>query len=517
MSENKLIIFAIGFLILFKVTLHHREFIHYFFNTYQKQIILSTLLNLIIYRYLIKIILLKSLYHDSIIKVDKHIASLYYILLVGSIGSRKSANLTAFTQMCEMSKISKMHENHYKLKVLLSDYLDFQHFDTHIHNNLDLSKVYCDEDYHYFVYKYFKSHHDFKTLSTTIQFESFRNTKLLYLLSEYVELYYYINFRKNNILSNTTIESINTGLNSMPVQESFFQLYRKNDLAHEKYLVIVEDEKGVVDNARVYARLDKESVKSNDDGKDIHAMLQRHGSKGTNTTLVVSQSEKDVTANRRRLPNRFVEFLKPHDVYIFNIELAILKFLKQRQRNREVKYYNNKMRKAKTNTILYRVRKKEKYLIKANKIYCDYRDFLDQDNKFKRKIKKLENLEIRIGRHLYLVQYMFLHESEERIGKKGESETVITSSFPLTLVYPANITYDRYDQYAFYDIYNERNKIANKPLNLIHPFKSKIMNRKEHEKMNYRAINRIFDELDQQKENTKSKKESKSNVSYDAY
>ena len=337
---------ALLFLITLKFTLAHRDFFHYFLKTYQNHIFLSVVFNLVFYHYVIKITLFKTLYQDTIQKVDKHIASLYYILLVGAIGTRKSANLTAFAQMCEMSKLRNMHDKHETIRILLTNIIHFKDFHTYIHKNFDPNIVHTDQKYRYFVYKYYKSTgKPILHLTKIIQDAPFRTPRLIDLLAEYLEIIYYLDYRKIHILSNTTIESINTGFNSYPVQESFFQLYRPNNLAHEKYLVIVEDEKGVVDNARVYARMDKENVKANDDGKDIHAMLQRHGSKGTNTTLVVSQSEKDVTANRRRLPNRFVEFLNPKDIQIFNIELGLINFFINKLKRKEEKFYKRKMRK----------------------------------------------------------------------------------------------------------------------------------------------------------------------------
>ena len=519
MLRDSTVILAAIFLLLLKLSLANREYLLYFIDTYQNKLLIMSILNILVYRYILKSMMLNLLYQETIMKIETHIASLYYILLVGAIGSRKSANLTAFAQMCEMSKIRRMHENQYKTQVLLGKVIDFNDFATHIQETLDPSLVHHDFDYKNIVYKFFKKNASILQLTEHVPFESFRTPTILQILAEYVEVYYYLYIRKVHIMSNTTIESVNTGYNSLPVKESYFQLYRSNDLAHEKYLVIVEDEKGVVDNSRVYARMDKDSVKDNDDGKDIHAMLQRHGSKGTNTTLVVSQSEKDVTANRRRLPNRFVEFIKPSNVHIFDIEMRLLNWIIGRIKQKEHKFYKRKMRQYNRNLKAYSLRNKEKYYHKAEMLYHDYHNYLDTFNTHKQKIKKFEKLSLFLGKFLYLVQPIFLHESEEHIGTRNENENKIINSFPLLLVYPANITFDRYDQYAYYDVYNERNKKASKPLS-DHPlFKSKIMSRKEHELMNYRAINRIYQEIDDQQQiNIKQKTDSKKEpVHYDSY
>ena len=520
MSPTKQIILAILFLVGLKLILSNREYLLYFQDTYQNRIILLFILNIMVYRYLLKALLLRSLYYKTIADVEAYIASLYYILLVGAIGSRKSANLTAFAQMCEMSKIKRMHDNQHKTQTLLSHIVDFKHLDHYIVKNLNPKQVYNDLSYKQFVYTYFKSYSAISILAQKIAFESFRTPSILNIMAEYVEVFYYINFRKANILSNTTIESINTNLKSFPVKESFFQLYRQNTLAHEKYLVIVEDEKGVVDNARVYARMDKDSVKDNDDGKDIHAMLQRHGSKGTNTTLVVSQSEKDVTANRRRLPNRFVEFLKPSDAFIFDLELKILKSIKNRIKIKEEKFYKRKMRKVRRYQRLYHLRKKAKYLDKALLLEALYADYLNQANKYKKRLKKYERLSVFLGKFLYIIQPSFLHENDDHIGHHEYEPSKVINSFPLLLVYPANITYDRYDQYAYYDVYNERNKHSITPLSNHTKFKSKIMSRQEHELMNYRAINKIYEEIDQHKNPTSKISKSskpKSEIHYDSF
>jgi hypothetical protein len=454
-------------------------------------------------------------------KVRKHIASIYYVMIVGPIGSGKSVNATALTQMTEASKINDMEEKIYKTITLLNDYVDFSLFDDYIFQSLNTNEVYTDESYRFFVYKYFKTYSRIYHLQDIMRFESFRHVRVWDLLAEYVEIMYYLHFRKIHVMSNITIESVNTGYNSISIKESLFQLYRKNDLASEKYLVIVEDEKGVVDNARVYARLDKNSVQDNDDGKDINEMIQRHGSKGTNTKFVVAQTEKDVTANRRRLPNRFVELLQPQDAYIFNLEIMFLNYLIDRNKRKEYKTYKKKMRKVKRLSFLYRIRKKQKYIDKAEEIYLKYGNYLDVFNKYKKRIKRYIRFNNFLGRHLYKIQHMFLHESEERIGKRGETETVVTHSFPITMVYPADITYERYDQYSFYDIYNERNKSATVTLAKHGPFKHKIMNKEEHRKMNYRAINRIFDEVESQHSDYNTTKKETSNTEnntvYDVY
>lgn len=519
MSTTKLLIGGIIYLVLLRIITVNLDYINHLIDTYLTYAILLTLISLLLYRYIIKILLLKTLYQETIFKVKTHIASLYYILLVGAIGSRKSANLTAIAQMTEMAKINDMEDKSYKIRVLLSDFVDFNHLDNFIDQNFNKDIVYHDARYKRMVYDYFKAYSRIYRLQLKVKYESFRTGTLWSILSEYVELYYYQNIRQAHMLTNTTIQSVNTGHNSIPVKESFFQLYRKNDLAHEKYLVIVEDEKGVVDNARVYARLDKKSVQDNDDGKDIHAMLQRHGSKGTNTMLVVSQTEKDVTANRRRLPNRFIEFLKPKDVYIFNIERSFLQFLINRNRSKEYKFYDKKMRKISFNTKLYNLTKKQKYIDKAEKIYHKYHDYLNVFNKYKKRIKRYQSLDIKLGKHLYIIQYAFLHESEENIGQT-ETTSHVKSSFPISFIYPADITYDRYDSFAYYDVYDHRNKAATTALAKVPKFKDKIMNRQEHERMDYRAINKIYNEIDAQS-NTKPKSKEKApkenNVSYDAF
>ena len=515
MSENKRFILGIGGLIALRMALPYRHYMLDFMDRYAFNILLFLLFNILVYRYIVKIMLLRRLYQASIRKIDQHIASLYYILLVGTIGSRKSVNLTAFTQMVEMSKIQKMDDKSYKIEALLGEIIDFTELHTFIHTHFDHNIVHFDQKYRYLVYRFAKKADiPILTLTDIVRFEAYHNVRVLDLLVDYVEIYYYRHFRKANVLSNTTIESVSTGINSIPVKESFFQLYRQNAVAHEKYLTIVEDEKGVVDNARVYARMDKQSVKDNDDGKDIHAMLQRHGSKGTNTTLVVSQSEKDVTANRRRLPNRFVEFLAPSDVYIFNVEISILKWVRHTTLTLESRKYSSKMRSL--TRLLKRNAKKptKRRSIKAQNLQNRYHNYLVVNNGYKRIYTRLTHWINQLSRHLYLIQYMFLHDSEDHLGKKDDEETKISSSFPLTLIYPASITYERYDQYAYYDVYNERNKHASTPLNMIPPFKKRIMSKEEHLNMNYNAINRIYSEVAAQ---NKPLSPQKTKTSYDAF
>ncbi|MDR4969077.1 MAG: hypothetical protein RG740_05615, partial [Acholeplasmataceae bacterium] len=478
------------------ILLSNREYIYYFTDEYNFRLIIFIIVNIFVYRYIIKILLLRALYEDTKGKVAKHISKLFYILVVGPIGTGKTKNTVAIAQMVEMDKINQMNEKLYKINTLLHDHVNFPAFNAYIIENYNSTKVYTDEMYRDFVYRYFKG--NLLALVGSLEFESFKTVKLLHILAEYVEIFYCLHIRGNHILSNTTIKSINTGNFSLPIKESFFQIYRKNVLANEKYLVQIEDEKGVVDNSRIYARMDTASVKENDDGKDVHGMLQRHGSKGTSTYFVISQTEKDITANRRRLPNRFIELLNPMEIYIFKLEMTIINYFKTKAILKEYSVYKSMMHKARKLERLYRLRKKEKYLEKAEAIYQEYMDFLDQPNKFKKRIKRYERINIFLGKYVYNIQYVFLHESEERIGKKGENETVIRSSFPMMLAYPLSITYGNYDQHALYELFNSRNKAAKIPLSNWEPFKREIMTRYDFNRMDYRAFNRIFGEVDAQ-------------------
>jgi hypothetical protein len=236
----------------------------------------------------------------------------------------------------------------------------------------------------------------------------------------------------------------------LPIKESLFQLYRSNNLAHEKYLTIVEDEKGIVDNSRVNSRMDKQSVQDNDDGKDVYSMIQRHGSKGTNTYLVVSQSQKDVTANRRRLANKYIEFLIPKDIYLYNFEINFVNFL--------IRCFK-------------KISKKRSYRI----------------------LRTLFILDVILKKQRYIVQNALIHFDEEKIGQKLNNSS--SQSFLINFTYPADISFSRYNQYSFYDLFDRRNTVANISLAKHSKFKKMVITEKDYATMDYKSINKIYANL----------------------
>jgi hypothetical protein len=424
-------------------------------------------------------------------------------MIVGSIGTKKSSNETALVQLTERCKIEDMQEFHYKAILLLMSVIDFVLLDGYILEKLDKTHVYTDEDYIEFAKQFIKDTYDdsemrLEVFEEVIRVEAYRHIKAIKLLAEYVEVFYYLNIRKRHVLSNTSIESINTGLRSIPYAESIDQLFRPNKYANERFLVKSKDEQGIFDNSRLNARMDAVSIQENDDGKDVDAMIQRHGSKGTTTSFIVSQSEKDVTANRRRLPNRIIEFLKPKEVFVYDLEIKILRKLQMYLMMKEERKFYRKMKKMNKYLRKYSKKEKSRYLRKAKKLSDKYSDYLVRINRYKKTIRKLYKADMQLTRTQYLIQYSFMHESVERVGKTGQTENTIASSMPIIFVFPVGISYERYDQYSFYGVYNERNKAATIPLSAVPSYQTGVMQRADYEIMDARATNRIYQEIDKQ-------------------
>jgi hypothetical protein len=476
-------------------------------------------INVFLYRYLIQIILVKRLFRESYSKIDKHIIPAYNVGLVGGIGAGKTTNGVSFVQMVELLFIQKMEERSYKIELLLKSFVDFVDYEEYFIENFCNDQVYTKKMYYYFAYKYLKPKLKIAIhLLYPIKDNSFNDTTLLDLLAEYTELSYYRIYRKNNVLSNTTIESVNTGLNSMPVQESYLQMYRYSELAHEQYLVQLFDEAGATDNSRVNARLDKKSVEQNDDGKDVDAMFQRHGSKGNGLRINIGQSEKDVTANRRRLWNITIELFQSKEIYIFRFEMLMLNWFYHYLKALEYKKYVKKMRWAERYVRLYDRFNKDIFLKKSKKLTDKYFAYLKVPNTYKKLMLPLNIAETYLGKYLYKIQYMLLHRSADNVGKDPRLSIENKGSMLMYICYPADITYGRFDTFAYFVAYDKKNESAKVPLSQLKPFDKKRMTERDIRRMNYRLLNRIFDTIDSQEvKSTNTSQKKKKMTNYDVF
>ena len=305
-----------------------------FLIKYKNVLIASVVFNMFLYRYIIRELVFERLCIEGMEKVFKHISSKYYLLTVGVIGGAKTSSNVMLTQYSELYKMNCIEDKLNIYKLHLFEYIDFVNLHEYIQKHYDLKKVYTEYDYRDFVIKYFTDQKlDPELLNHELSYDPFEKFTILQTLSVYIEYFYYQFFRSSHVLSNTTIISANTGNRSMPLMESLFTLYRTNELAYEKEVVIVEDEKGIVDNSRLYARLDKNSVSENDDGKDVHAMVSRHLGKGTVLILTIAQQLEDVTANRRRLAQGILESLACRSIYYYSVESWLLRSLTDFMKN----------------------------------------------------------------------------------------------------------------------------------------------------------------------------------------
>lgn len=487
----------------------------YFTQMYQKQMIRLFISNFVLYRYVLQFVLYNMLYQDSIGKVDENLVQHYNIGIFGLIGSRKSANGVAITQMAEGILRNDLQRRLYKINLFLGKYIDFVDLNNYFEKEFPWTVVHTDYMRKQFVLSYLRSRSiSFAVISFKVKDNSFSKESAITLLGEYVELRYYEFFRDNYIQANTSIQSVNTGHMCLPMKESQFQIYRPNDRAYERFQITLKDEAAIVDNSRVNSRNDKDSVKDNDDGKDVENVTQRHFGKGKNFRITIAQSEKDVTANRRRLFNRSLELYKPQDIFLFQFEMNIVKRLAIHLMNRESKKETRKIRKA--NIIYYinkilRIKLLEKYSVwLINKYYY----YSIQYNNYKKVLLLLEKLHIYLGKFLYCVQPMFIHDDVSNIGKNPSFLMESGKSFPMFIVYPAGISFGKYATHSYFRIIDERNALATVPMAIVKPFKKMIMSKEEHLSMGFKAINRIYDEIGNPEEgiDNKNTKERTHNV-----
>lgn len=491
-----LFIGLLGYLCYWLIDSYHMQ-IAMFTKEYNEYILYSFIINFIVYRYFIQFILFNMLYSESISKVDRNVVRHYNIGIFGYIGSRKSANGTALTQMSEGIIIGNMEERLYKLNLLMIKYLDFEDFNDFIFDKFDFSNVHTELMYKMFAYYYIKTKQiSLINFNNKLNDTSFSEESIVVLLGEYVELMYYKYFRDNNIQSNTSIHSINTGKMSLPMKESTFQFFRSNNRAYEKYLITFKDEAAIVDNSRTNSNNSKEAREENDDGKDVENVLQRHGGKGTTLRFTIAQSEKDVTANRRRLFNRSIELYEPKDQFLFNFEMNVIKWFAYRLMKKESKKFRKKMKKVKRAAWIYRLTGIKRYIQKSERIYNKYEHYLVRFNLYKRILLVLEKTHIFLGKSLYCVQYMFLHDDSNNIGKNPTALIESGKSIPMFIVYPAGITFGKYATHSYFRLFDERNASASVPLAMVKPFKKLTMSKEEHLSMGFKAIERITEKMD---------------------
>ena len=73
-----------------------------------------------------------------------------------------------------------------------------------------------------------------------------------------------------------------------------------------------------------------------------------------------------------------------------------------------------------------------------------------------------------------------------------------SSDLQITLIFPADITFDRYNQFSWYGLYEERNKAATIPLANRKPFRKMIMDRYDYDTMDIDAVNKVHEAIDKQ-------------------
>lgn len=502
---------------------------------YWKLFLISIIINFLIYRYIIKPYIFKRKFEYTVAQIKHSISDNVSVGIVGDVGNDKSSIDTLLVQIAELRNIELMTEKHMKIRLILSK-LNFFIIDSYIYQKFDYTKVHTSSMYIDFTREMLKETGLAKKLvdideidgeeiytMKEYNYQPFTKIEADELLSEYVEITYYLYFRQRHVLSNTTIESVNTGFYSMIMQESLIQLYRSNDMAIEKYLIINEDEKGITDNSRISSKRDKESIKQNEDGKDVWYMILRHLGKGTIKHYNINQRVEDVTAFMRRLYQIIIESVHAENYLIYDYEIAIIERMIVLSQTIESKYQKWFMKLIKVQKIV------------SNKLYQKnfekYSAYTDENNVHKAFQRNMYKLSQKLKKAMYRRNILYVHKRIDDVGKDILDSNTRTRSFAINCIYDVNWVYGKYDTHALSYIADLRNEKASKSLATVDSFDSMTVSEDEYRNMGYRNFDRIldslenpemvsdgnlFDRLDDKTESS-SMDDEPENISYDMY
>lgn len=428
-------------------------------------------------------------------KIIRNLADKNYITVSGPIGGRKTSYAVLLTQYLEENNLCEMPQRLEKIRDITA-FLDYGLINKWLEDNFNSSIIYLKDDLLELAEKCLTETGLIYTLKEKhfiLNDSSFEVTSLYKILAEYIEIRYYLLFRKSHVMSNTTVVSVNTGRTSLPLKESLYMLYRPNNVALEKYMIHLEDESGIVNNSRQYAKLDKENQKENTDGKDVFTMLIRHLGEGKITKIAVVQQLEDFTAAQRRLSQLYIDSIIGEEVTVYEFEINIFKMIINWLKSREFKKYNKKMKLVKQYSFL-------KNDNKARKIFYKYQNYLDQDNFYKKIIRSIHSVITKLNRIKFISQLVFIHQKVDDVGKEIKENDKRKTSYVLDGIYNANTVYGLYDTYAYSDLRNIRNDNAIESMATREPFKNNKMNKEELERMDYKMINKILHSISNENE-----------------
>jgi len=467
-------------------------FIGYFLKTYYKHFLIAFILNFFIYRYWFRFIIYRNIEKSSMAEIQYHLGDKVSIGVVGFVGSDKSSISVYLTQVLEMVRMAENDELLHDIYMVLS-YLDFNKIINYFLENYDPLHVYKTYEYHelaiesiYFTQQQHLIYVDdeFGSLKKH-NIKAFKDHNVFELIGIYFEEYYIKFIRGNNIIANIGVESINTGKNAMPMKESLIQMYRPNDLALEKSLIMLEDEKGITDNSRISSRRDGEYLDHNQDGKDIWYMAIRHLGEQRILHININQKPEDVTAFMRRLYQVTLNSYTSEELYMYRIEINMIRKIVDLLELMENRYYNYHVK------VLSRLKKDEKIKRQVEKI----EGFKQRDNGYKLLIRKLLKLSMKLKKVAYKRNLIGIHQKIDDVDKDIFDPKTKTRSYAISVFYDLNNVYSKYNTHALSYLRDIRNESARIPLSLLKPFGDLILTEEDYLNMQYTNFNRILESL----------------------
>lgn len=463
-------------------------------------ILFLTIITYVVYQYMIKNSFIRLRVMESEEMIKKHLGKLQNIGVAGIVNSDKTSTWAFGVNVLERLKIDTMIDkiNYIKNKCY---FIDYNLIDNYIFDNLDIYKSMSDRDYRLLSsaalqhFGYTKSY-----LQPVLIKTAFKYVSIINFIAEYIELFYILNIRPSNVVSNVAVYSENTGSFPFVIKENYFTMYKDMDFKLEKYMLVLDDEKGVFDNYKSSMKRDAKSLDDNDDGKSEFSMLFRHPFKGTTTRIGIQQNLSDFVANQRRQYQAVMNMDSHEDFVPYEFEKSIINRLIMFFTEQEFKYYNKKLKYF--NTI-------KKPCKKYFKLAFKLRGYLDRKNNFKfiksilfNLLDFLENKEIRIER-------VSLYFNTEDIGKDLYRDDPNTKSlaFPLVLFVPKNRSWSYYDTHSYSSLFKKLKDNTKGSILTTKRFKSTTVTADEFDSMNYKVYNKMLDKIENKNNDLKEKKD----------
>lgn len=448
-------------------------------------IILFTFFTFLAYKYIILLTAIIQKVQDTELKIRKHFGNLQNIGVAGITGSHKTSSWVFFIQVLEAFKIEKMIRkiNYIKNKLY---YIDFYLINDYINKNLDVYKTMAEEDYQKLATEMLihLGYHSLDKEPDMID-TAFKSVSIIRFMGDYIELYYILNLRGCNVVSNVAIYSENTGSLPFIIKENYFTIFKNIDFKLEKYMIVFDDENGVFNNYKKTMKKTAAAIDDNDDGKSEMFMLIRHAFDGTTSRIGIQQNLSDFIANQRRQYQAVLNMGNGNnEIVVYNFEKDLINRIIVYLDLKEIKYYHSKLK------LLNRFKRPTKRYFK---LAFKLNGYLDRPNLFKVIKARLVNILDFLENKEILVEHTSFYHNPEDIGKDVYRDNPGTKSlaYPLVFFVPKNRTWSYYDTYSYKNVFKKLKDQTNGSILTTRKFKSISVTADEFDSMNYSVFDKI--------------------------